>query len=69
MTDFYEDDEPIEAVLAAFEDGEKGVTSRPAPRETGTYAAEIHTAEVRFFTGSVVVSGDEAHMTCTTAAT
>lgn len=32
MNDFYEDDEPIEEVLAAFERGEKGVTRRPGFR-------------------------------------
>jgi hypothetical protein len=26
---FYEDDEPVEEILAAFERGEKGVTKRP----------------------------------------
>jgi hypothetical protein len=30
--DFYEDDEATEAVLAAYEEGAKGVTGRPAPR-------------------------------------
>lgn len=29
MTDFYEDDEPIEDVLAAFDAGEKGLTAPP----------------------------------------
>ncbi len=33
-TDFYEDDEPIEDVIAAFDAGEKGVT-RPPPGWTG----------------------------------
>ena len=29
--DFFEEDEPLEKVLAAFEGGEKFVTGRPAP--------------------------------------
>lgn len=29
--DFFEEDEPLEKVLAAFERGEKGVTARPTP--------------------------------------
>jgi hypothetical protein len=28
--DFYEDDEPLEKIIAAFEHGEKFVTARPA---------------------------------------
>lgn len=28
--DFYEDDEPLDAVIAAFERGERGVTAPPA---------------------------------------
>ena len=31
MTDFYEDDEPIEKVRAAYERGAKGVTGPPPP--------------------------------------
>jgi hypothetical protein len=28
--DFYEDDEPVEEIMAAFERGEKGVTAPPS---------------------------------------
>jgi hypothetical protein len=28
--DFYEDDEPVEKIMAAFERGEKGVTASPS---------------------------------------
>lgn len=31
--DFYEDDEPVEKVIAAFEQGEKFVTARPVTLE------------------------------------
>jgi hypothetical protein len=28
-SEFYEEDEPVEAIVAAFERGERGVTARP----------------------------------------
>jgi hypothetical protein len=31
-SDFYEEDEPVEKIIAAFERGEKGVTARPRGR-------------------------------------
>ena len=31
-SEFYEEDEPVEKVVAAFERGEKGVTARPLGR-------------------------------------
>lgn len=37
--DFYEDDEPVEKIRAAFERGEKGVTKRP--RDVNRTAASI----------------------------
>lgn len=31
MTEFFEEDEPIDKILKAFEQGEKGVTMEPRP--------------------------------------
>jgi hypothetical protein len=36
---FYEDDEPVDDVIAAFERGEHGVTRRPVVIETAGLAA------------------------------
>lgn len=37
--DFYEDDEPVEKIQAAFQRGEKGVTKRP--RDLNRLAASV----------------------------
>ena len=39
--DFYEDDEPIEKILAAFERGPKGTTKRPAQQASSGPLAQI----------------------------
>ncbi len=42
--DFYEDDEPLEKIVAAFERGERGVTAPPVCIDTGGLTPERHTA-------------------------
>lgn len=39
--DFYEDDEPIEKILAAFDHGPKGTTKRPAPQASSGPLTQI----------------------------
>jgi hypothetical protein len=41
MTDFYEDDEPVEKVKKAFEGGTKGVTGPPPPRAPGQIGINV----------------------------
>jgi hypothetical protein len=56
--DFYEDDEPVEAVLAAFNAGEKGLTAPPVPGG-GHFLAPISSASygsvLEFRAGAPVV--------------
>lgn len=42
--DFYEDDEPLEKIVSAFEHGEHGVTAPPVSVDTGGLGQERHTA-------------------------
>jgi hypothetical protein len=42
--DFYEDDEPLEKIVSAFERGEHGVTAPPVSVDTGGLGEERHTA-------------------------
>ena len=41
MTDFYEEDETIEKVRAAYEHGAKGVTGPPPPRDPNQTAEAV----------------------------
>lgn len=46
MTDFYEDDEPLDAIKAAFADGEPAVTSGPVRGWNYRLDQDMHLAEV-----------------------
>lgn len=64
-TDFYEDDEPVEKVRAAFERGEKGLTAR-RPRDVNQMAASIvsDATEPRLaVVGAIQVSTDDLLVT------
>lgn len=65
--EFYEDDEPIEELLSAYEDGEHGVTRPPVLVETSglavqgsrtfTYQAKVSVEQAIAVSKPVVVRG------------
>ena len=47
--DFYEEDEPVEKIVAAFERGEKGLTGRPTWARTEFLSALVAARPVERF--------------------
>jgi hypothetical protein len=55
-TEFYEDDEPVEKILDAFERGQKGITARPV-RGWTRYLSVSRPGHAGFLPRITIVSG------------